>query len=312
MSGKPTRVFFVHSRSSTRLGSTQMRCFQLCEIMRRHGSGRFVFDTMLIPSLAMASWREIWALTRPKGAIFIFVKDAIDRLHPAALERLARRAGAILHDPIDRPLSATPRAFVGVHLASSLAQFTALTETLSDARMGRVEVLLHQPDLRLPDTPALPMDRLRPVYFGDPANAFLPETITGHVPVVDVSLAKGMEDKIGLFASANFHYAVRPEDQTRSVDIFKPLTKAVLAARCGAPVMVNRHAHDAEALLGADYPYLVDKTDPTMVLDTLRQAQSDFGGPAWMRAKDVMRALAARVSPTQTARDLEHILERAL
>ncbi len=84
MTSAPTPVFFVYRRSLAKLGSTQLRCFQLCEIMRRHGSGTFEYHTLPIPNLRLDGMRDAWAQMRPKGAVFIFVKDAIDRLHPAA------------------------------------------------------------------------------------------------------------------------------------------------------------------------------------------------------------------------------------
>ncbi len=156
------------------------------------------------------------------------------------------------------------------------------------------------------------MDRLHPTYFGDPANAYLPDPIARRIPVVNVALARNMEDSLNAFTTANFHYAVRPTDQAASTDIIKPLTKAVIAARCGAPIMVNRSAHDAETLLGYDYPYLVEHADPDSVATILDRAQSGFGGSEWKAAQDRLRALETRVGPVQTARNLEHILEKSL
>jgi hypothetical protein len=308
-------VFFVYRRSSVRFGSTQMRCFQLCEILKRHGSGRFAFDTMMIRNLSVEPARQLWARTRPYGAIYIFVKDAIERLSAAALERLHVRAAAIVHDPIDRKLSLTPRRHVDLHIAASFAQQEALVRQFAatgDAQ-ARVGLLLHQPDLRLHDFgEALPRDRLRPAYFGDPANAFLPPRLAPRIPVVDVGMTRSMGDHIARFATANLHYAVRPQEQVTSNDVIKPLTKAVTAARCGVPVMVNRTAPDAEALLGADYPYLIDEIEEDAVLSALDRAVRDFAGPTWQSALDRMHALALRVSPAQTARDLEDLLESLL
>lgn len=307
---RPVPVHFIHTRSSARLGSTQMRCFQLCEIMQRHGSGRFTYHTMRVPNFGIAGLDHAWAATRPKGAVFIFVKDAIDRLSPAARALLHRRAAAIVHDPIDRQLRKTPLSDVDLHLASSVSQHHALEARL--AGRARTGLLLHQPDLRLPDAPDLPTDRLRPAYFGDPANMFLTAEIAEQVAIIDVGLAADMASRLPLFAQANLHYAVRPEDQILDQDVIKPLTKAVIAARCGAPVMVNRSAPDAVDLLGADYPYLIDSTTAETVLAMLDRARADFSGPRWRIALDRMRGLASRVRPAQTARDLEHLLEAAL
>lgn len=310
MPRRPQPVFFVYTRSSLRLGSTQMRCVQLCQIMRRHGSGAFDYHEMRVPNFAVAGLAALWAATRPRDAAYIFVKDAIDRLPPSALSLLHRRAGAVLHDPIDRPIRTTPMAHVDLHVASSLTQERALRVHLGGT--AATGLLLHQPDLRLPENPALPTDLLHPAYFGDPVNAVLTDAIAQRVAVIDVGLASGMEAGLARFAQANLHYAVRPADQIIDGDVIKPLTKAVMAARCGAPIMVNRAAPDAEALLGADFPYLVDTTDPAQILAMLDRAAYDFGGPNWKEATERMRALASRVHPAQTAKDLEHLLEAAL
>jgi len=215
-----------------------------------------------------------------------------------------------VHDPIDRPIHATPLAHVDLHIASSLAQERALAACL--AGRSRTGLLLHQPDLRLPENPVTPSDRLRAAYFGDPVNAVLTEDIAARISVIDVGLAADMLARLPLFAEANMHYAVRPVPQISGTDVIKPLTKAMIAARCGVPVMINRDAHDAEALLGRDYPYLVDRPDPEQVLKTLDRAAGDFGGQSWTDAIDRMRALASRVHPAQTAKDLEQLLEVAI
>ncbi|WP_371059366.1 hypothetical protein [Rhodosalinus sp. 5P4] len=266
---------------------------------------------MRVPKFPLQSAEYIWVKTRPAGAIFIFVKDSIDRLSPSGRELLRGKALMIAHDPIDRPITETPFSHVDLHIASSLAQKNALDNYLlaSDARGARCGLLLHQPDNRLPENPSTPTDRLRPAYFGDPKNAHLPELIAERVQVVDVGLYPAMTERLSLFGQANFHYAIRPQAQTANTQVFKPLTKAVTAARCCVPVLVNRAAHDAEALLGSDYPYLVDKIDSDSVRSALEAAQMAFGGKQWQRALDRMRYLASLISPKRTARDLEQLLD---
>ena len=287
-----------------------MRGFQMCELMQRHGSGRFSCHMLRIPKFHLAGLDRIWVRTCRSDAIYIFVKNAIDRLSLPALALLQARAAMVVHDPVDRPLSTTPGTHVDLHLASSLEQEVRLRRQVGP--LASVGLLLHQPDLRLPENPATPTDRLRPAYFGDPANAVLCDDIVKRVAVFDVGLAKDMAARLSRFAEANIHYAVRPEDQISDSDVIKPLTKAMIAARCGVPIMVNRAAHDAEALLGQDFPYLVDNSDPDTILAALDRAATDFAGPRWKDARDRMHALASRVHPAQTARDLETVLEMAL
>ncbi len=304
-------VFFVFKRSSRYLGSTQMRGFQLCETLRRHGSGRFTYAMKPIPTMRWRPLGSLWARRQPRGAVFVFVKDAIDRLDGEALGVLHRRAAAVLHDPIDRDIRDTPPRHVDLHLATSCVQFDALRKRLS-GQAATTGLLLHQPDTRLAEPLELPADKLRPAYFGNPINAFLPTPVAAMVPLVDVGLTEGMDSLWRQFGSANFHYAVRPADQAGNPTAFKPLTKATTAAACGAAIMVNRDAPDAVALLGDDYPYLVDRVETNTVLEVLDRAASDFGGVEWAFAIDKMGSLAARVSPRETALTFERLLETVL
>ena len=311
MAQSQVSVFFVYKRSSRYLGSTMMRGFQLCEILKQHGSGRFEYAMKPIPTMRFGAMRSLWARRQPPGSVFVFVKDAIDRLDEGALGILHARAAAVLHDPIDRSIEDTPLRHVDLHLATSCVQHEALTLHLAGAG-ATSGLLLHQPDTRLFGFLDLPSDKLHPAYFGNPINAFLPGPVVERVPLVDVGMTEGMDASWRSFATANFHYGVRPAEQVGHQTVFKPLTKATTAAVCGAPIMVNRTAHDAEALLGADYPYFVDQIDTEGVLAVLDRAASGFGGAEWTFAIDKMRVLAARVSPREMARTFERLLEAVL
>jgi len=314
MPARPIPVFFVYRRGSVYRGSTLMRAIQLCQIMQRHGSARFDYSLKPIGNQHFDWLRMAWVRRQPKGAVFILVKDAVMRLHQEALFALQERAGLVAMDHIDRGLDRMPEAGIDLHIASSIAQqrdIEARLESLGQ-ESGRCGLLLHQADIRLADGVKIPTDRFAPAYFGHPANAAFADRLRDRVTIVDAGESADMDKNIAAFATANFHYAVRPPEQTVYPHVFKPLTKAVTAAACGAPVMVNRTAPDAEALLGADYPYLLDDVTAEGALSMLDRVASDFGGPVWADALETMHTLANRVSPAQTARTLETLMEAAL
>jgi hypothetical protein len=309
-----TEVVFLYPLRRVLLGSAMMRGFQLRDMLERHGSGRFHYSTKAIPPLPLNLLRMRWVRAQPRGAVYVFIKDAIDRLHPDALAELHERAAIVAHDPVDRPLKRTPRSHVDLHIAASFVQRDALHRWLPrhSEGMPKVGLVLHQADLRLQELPEAPADRFRPAYFGDPKNAFLPDQLMERISLVDVGRVSGMSSQLHRFADANFHYAVRPAKQVAHSNIFKPLTKAATAACCSAPVLVNRKAHDAEALLGTDYRYFVDDVDADSVAAMLDQAAADFGGPEWMRALDAMKELRERLGPPRITRDFETMLEEVL
>ena len=71
------RVRFVYLRRSRRTGSTVMRCFQLCDLVRRHLGSHFDFGVVELPRFRDASAGMRWVNSQPSGATYIFVKKAI-------------------------------------------------------------------------------------------------------------------------------------------------------------------------------------------------------------------------------------------
>ena len=105
------------------------------------------------------------------------------------------------------------------------------------------------------------------------------------------------------------HYGVRVAPRgTGKQTVFKPLTKAANAAACGANIVINRDAHDAVALLGADYPYLVDADDDDSIIEVFERARDGADGHDWVKARNAMDDLAAQLSPESIARQLGLIL----
>ena len=310
---KPTPVIFLYRHSLKRHGSTQMRCLQMNEIMKRYGSERFSYKALPVPKLPILGMYEIWVRTLPREAIFIFVKDVIDRLSVSALSLIHKRSIAIMHDPVDREISKTPKNFVDIHIASSITQKRYIDEILRvNGSRSKVEILLHQADLRLPPTMDSPQKSLKSIYFGEMQNCLMMPELERFIEVVAVKSNVDFLNKMDRLPNANFHYAVRPPEQATSHEVIKPLTKASVAAKYHSPIMINRAAHDAEELLGVDYPYFVDAMDPGAILTKLREVEMDFGGPKWMEAVSVMKSLDALVSPMNTARNLNAILGSVL
>jgi hypothetical protein len=258
--------------------------------------------------------RTLWAQRQPRNAVYIFIKHAVDRLHSEARLLLQKRAACVIHDHIDRSLDRIVTEGIDLHLASSIAQEAALRDRLnkSNAIPARTGLLLHQADIRLANLRERPLGALRAAYFGSPKNAFLPEPVAARIKVVNVELGSSMTANLGAFGLANLHYAIRPDEQTTHRAVFKPLTKAVTAAACGAPVLINRAACDAEALLGQDYPYLVNTVTTESVLALMDRVQTGYGGSEWLNALDRMHTLRERLLPSQVAKNFETMMEELL
>ncbi len=309
------KVYFVYRRSSRYLGSTVLRADQLCRIATRYLSDRYEFATLPIPGMRYGWQRALWVMRRPE-AVYIFVKDAIDRMDPAALAALHRKAIAIGVDYIDRDLQNFRADSIDLHLSSSFAGEAALRSLLeasdrSDKPAGaRTAVLLHNTDTRLDSLHFASLRRARVVYFGGAVNAAMTEYARSVVDVVAGGLAAEMAANFRRLEEYNAHYGVRPqpipEDKRQ---VFTPFTKGFTAAVCGSPILTNRGVVDAVRFLGGDYPFLIDSADPMQIDQGLKRMIEAYGTKEWEHGLAVMADLRERVSPARLARDLGAILD---
>ncbi|WJY21189.1 hypothetical protein QTA57_15635 [Fontisubflavum oceani] len=117
---------------------------------------------------------------QPRDAIFILVKDAVDRFSPDGLSRLQAKSAGVALDYIDRHLHIMPQRCIDMHIAASasgvLAMEARIAETAGtqDAIEGCVGRLLHGVDHRLHSLPKATMEQFRPVYFGSPNVTTIP------------------------------------------------------------------------------------------------------------------------------------------
>ncbi|WJY21315.1 hypothetical protein QTA57_16375 [Fontisubflavum oceani] len=236
MAKAPIEVFFVYRQSSKQLGSTLMRCFQLCQIAHAHIGPDFVFRTRPIMNLRLPYFNRAWVDLQPKDAIFIFTKDAVSRLDQDALMRLQRKSRAICVDYIDRNIGQVSRLGIDLHIASSMAQRDYLTENANGPGIptAQVPLLLHHADLRLHQLDITDIQMPKIAYFGAPNNCYLSKRIASRVPIFDVGLADGMEKFFRSLPEFNLHYAVRPEDQkTLTNQSSNPLQRGQLRPSVG-------------------------------------------------------------------------------
>ena len=311
---RPLKVRFVYKRSSRYLGSTILRADQLCRLAQRHLGERYDFATLPIPGMNHAWRQSLWVKLRHE-AIYIFVKDAIDRLDREHLAALRRKAVAICVDYVDRSLEFLRPDSVDLHISASIAGEAALrtlvaASTDSDKPAGAATaLLLHNTDERLETLRLRPLDTARVVYFGGPGNTRLTNYARSVVDVVSAELSKDMNANFRKLEAYNAHYCVRPDEEGPTLRRpFNPFTKGFTAAVCGANVIVNRSVDDAVAFLGADYPFLIKSATDGEIDAGLRRLVDAYGGDDWVRAQKAIAALRQRVSPVAIAADLDDLL----
>jgi len=306
------RVTFLYRAAHARSGSKIMRCDQLCAIARAHLGERFDFDVVELPRPGRPE-RVAETLDRLEGAVVILLKRAHLMLDDGQTESLRRRARAILIDHLDARLDARSLGLADVDIAASLAGAQALKDLAADpASPPHVNVALvtHHADPRIAWTDHRHATRLAIGYFGLPEHAAIPHDLEDRILLPDYRKGQGMEAVLAAIPPVNVHFAVRPGHPARNSR--KPFTKGINAAAAGANVLVQRGVDDAVALLGEDYPFLIDSDAPDAVNEGVGRLEASLGTPTWHAGLDAMENLRAHAAPARVAQQLGSAIEMAL
>ena len=290
-----------------------MRVDQLSAMARSHLGERWDFRSLALPRPGQRR-RQRDMIEDVSGAVVIFLKRAIDVIDLDIQWEWRDAVRAFAIDYVDAETSPWPKIPIDVHIAASgalgthlLAQLKAYPELARGAET-RVMRLDHHADPSLEGFwPNRPRDELRLFYFGRPKNRTLPRSLANRVVHPDYG-GLGIEDELrGVLATANMHYAVREMPLPEERRAFKPFTKGFTAAACGSHILVNRQADDAEAFLGADYPFLIDDCSKEAIASGIDLAQSMVGTQNWNDALAVMEDIRASIGPRNIMSQLEAV-----
>lgn len=316
MSGPQHVILFRRLSRAPRLrGSSVMRSTQLADLLAPRLAPEITFsvrpfNALLMRPLAM----KMLASRIPRGAICIFVKSAAKGLTAAHLAPLRRRGIVVVHDVVDMPLRRVRPELFDALIAASVTGRAALRDLCAAHGLPDmpVELLHHHYDPRLAGCDRVHRDVFTCGYIGRPQNAYIPEALRGEIRMIGVDVERDFAAALPQIGGFALHYGIRPADQT-SDDLdrgYKPFTKGFTAAACDAPILVNRDTDDVVALLGEDYPFLVQSASDCDILAAYRRVRECYGGPIWADAVDKMRRLRAIVEPDALADQMRGIVTR--
>lgn len=271
---------------NTAVASTELRGRQLATIAMR--------------SPRLADHRISFSVSaNSPGAILFLTKGAASRMSPIKIEKLRKKGSIVFADFLDRAPNPDMLSQLDGLIASSLRQLEFYRSAYPDLRSCLVT---HHADLRI-GAIAPPSDRLRVGYFGELFNARFHDELKDVIDFVKTDTQKLDPQMLWLdrLRDYNAHYLVR---QKHPSDHFKPFTKGFVAARCGAPVIVERTEGDADDYLPSDYPYFVDDPTPAGIRDVVARMKSDFGRSPWFAAREAMERIKERSSPEFIADEL--------
>lgn len=286
------KLVFVKGLRLGRLGSAYLRCDQLCAIVARSG---------------LLDADDLGVTDRPEGvrdSLLVVNKSYLMENGAAALGQLRRNGNVVAIDPVDLKIAPGARIDADLLIASSRMQETFFREHFPSHPTVYVP---HHADLRLP-APGEPPRQFGTGYFGALYNApFMEDLVAAGLCTfhkADDPAETGWMQEVPRYAC---HYAAR---SWQGFDGFKPFTKGIIAARCGAVVVVDRNP-EAVAALGADYPFYIDDPSLPGIRDALERVRSAFGSDPWDAARDAMTRLAASVSEAVVAEAVIRLHRRA-
>lgn len=276
------KLVFVKGRRLGRLGSAYLRCDQLRAILARSGS--FASGDLAVTDRPEAI----------RDSLLIVNKSYLMEHGAGALGHLRRNGNVVALDPVDLKLAPGTRIDADLLVASSRMQDAFFREHFPHLTTFYVP---HHADLRIPparEPPAL----FGMGYFGALYNApFMEELVAAGL--CDFHKADDPAETAWMVHLPRYacHYAAR---SWQPFDGFKPFTKGIIAAHCGAVVLVDRNP-ETEAALGADYPFYLDDPSLAGIRSTLERARSGFGSPLWNTGRGAMARLAESVSEEAVA-----------
>ena len=301
-------VRFVFRKLNT--GSTVMRAHQLCQIANRFSREPFEFALSEFPHERDPDSLRGWVDDLPRDAILFFTKHAVKMLNGDLYDMLGARGCRVIVDCVDSVIDRLPFAHADLVVSSTYDGYRAMIRAVDDglidaAHRDKMALVLHAADIKVYGLGRAQSDCFSTAYLGAPENFLLPEALGEDVTYLKATNPRLMRKSLKVLNNYSFHYGVRPtagpEARIRS---YKPFTKGVTAAHCGAPILINRDVDDATIFLSDSYPFFVDDGSDGDISRAFAHARDAFGGPEWRYAQSIMQSVAARTSPPEITRQL--------
>ena len=289
-------VFFVFRPGTSSWGSVRLRVFQLAGALRLA-----VNQPKRIAVVSEAQFLKL----HTRDADVVASKYLLGSKVPGWLTSARGRGNRVFADVVDGFPTPGLDEHVDAFLCASKSEF----EFRSASGLPAAQIL-HQVDSRF-DPQNFVKTEFRIGYLGAPGGAIYTELL----PALDKKYTKlsmsnfeahMLSKQVKLWSH---HYSVRA---FFGEGVFKPATKAFLAARFGAIFIGSGDDLESRLILGADYPYLAQSSTRDDILSVTALAQETFGGAVWERAQAVMNNLRQRTCDFQIGLDLARFLRQDL
>ncbi len=311
-------VVFLNRYSRRNMGSSVMRVDQLSAHLAAHFGDRYRVSTQYVSNKAKA-FQALKLAVRNPNAVYVFSKNAAWGWSGADMRRLRRSARAILVDYVDMPITEMIPHGVDCHLSTTYAGLSKQKEWVEQSAAQGIQIdgqhapVLHNYDTALDQLPPpLPMDEFRMAFFGTPALFPHSPLADRHATLLDGSSPQTFQASLAQIMQFNAHLCVRVGERIDGKWVVKPATKLATAAACGAVVLADRKTPDAVHHLGADYPFLIDDSQPATIDAGLTAMMAAFGTETWALARHRVDAMRANFSHATIAAQLHDAIQSCL
>lgn len=272
-------MVFVYRAGHSALGSIDIR-------VRHLGSALKIVSSP--DSSVRAITEEALASNPPVDSDVILSKTVLSGSNRALVERLGSAGNRIWSDFVDGSETDLFESQLTGYLCSSKSEYQYRFD-----RGLSAHYLPQQVDARWPDQ-SFEKDEFRTIYVGGTGGC----KYLDRLPEIEKFFVNSLENRsvfartVGSVASASHHFSVRAFP---GEGVFKPETKAMVAARLGSVFIGSREDIETSLVLSADYPYLAADSSEEAVREVLDFAHQSFQGDPWERATVEMDELKTTV-----------------
>jgi len=245
-------VYFVFDEKFLFLGSVVLRTFQTADLLQ-HSLNRPI-QTISTKKLEV---------TKVQGAILVFSKTAIRSVSEELLESLHSANNILVADPIDLSVENIQNSF-DASITTELNFDPSLVKNLVPTHH-----LSHAPDWRLHGIKADSIGT-ECLYLGNQKKDIFSESREENVQKIytkDFSLRVNNVPKWSRELSMfSFHLTASKPAQ---VSVARPPTKLITALMLGATPIVGKWESGSIKILGNDFPYVLNSSDPTLAREQI-------------------------------------------
>jgi hypothetical protein len=287
-------LYFVYRAGTSLRGSVLLRVHQLAEAMA---------SSVNNPEEIKVVTEELLHKIKPRDSNIIFSKYTLNESNLAWIANFRKSDNHVLVDIVDGFGSAEIDQVCDGYLCSSRTEFRYRLDSGANA-----SYLPHQVDSRWPrfdfDKTSFQM-----VYMGGKGGSLHLDAVgdiaTEVTPLSMTDAATA--EAAGRVSGGTHHYSVR---KFFGDGVFKPATKAFVAARFGAVFLGSASDEESVLTLGRDYPYLSETSEIDDVSAAVEFAKRSFGGEPWKTAVDVMRRLANETCDVEIGNKMAQMLSK--